>query len=122
MRPSTAPGAGELRLDLVVGRVVRDVDGATVGRLADVVARREDGALVVATYIVGPHAWIHRFAIHGLGWRLWGLAWFYRVNWDQMNLSDTYHPRLTCRRDELTIDHMPPRKRTVTRRPGRRLA
>jgi hypothetical protein len=113
--------SAEVNVDRIVGRLVRDADGARAGRIADFVTRKDGDDLVVSTYIIGPRAWIHRFAIHGLGWRTRGIAWFYSVNWDQMDLSDPFRPRLTCRCDELTIDHMPPRKRGLGRRKGRRL-
>ena len=111
----------EVHFDRIVGRVVRDADGAKLGRLADVVAHYEDGELVVASYIVGPRAWMHRCAVPWLRTRLWNLAWFYQVTWDQMDLSDPHHPRVTGRRGDLTIDHVAPRKRQLTRRPGGRL-
>jgi hypothetical protein len=110
----------EVHFDRIVGRLVRDADGAKLGRLADVVAQKEDGEVVVASYIVAPRAWVHRCAVPWVG-TLWRFAWFYRVTWDQMDLSDPQHPRATCGRDDLTVEHVAPRKRPLTRRPGRRL-
>ena len=106
----------------LIGRHVRDASGRRIGRIGDIVARREDGELVVSEYFVGPHGWLHRFAIHGLGLRLRNLAWRYRVSWELMDLSDPYHPRLTCGADELPIEHLPPRKRGLKRRPAHRMA
>lgn len=118
----TGHAAHELYADLLAGRHVRDASGTTIGRIADIVAKKDGEEFVVSHYLVGPHAWIHRFAVHGLGLRLRGLAWIYRVEWDQLDLSDPDHPRLTCSRDDLQIDYLPPRKRGLKRRPARRMA
>jgi hypothetical protein len=117
----TARAAHELLAGRLVGRRVHDVSGRSVGRLADILAHKENDEIVVTGYYVGPHSWIERFAIHGLGLRLRNIAWRYRVKWDQLDLSDPRHPRLTCRADELPVEHLPPRKRGLTRRPGRSL-
>jgi hypothetical protein len=112
----------EVRLEKLIGRRVRDVDGKPVGRIAEVVAHKEGDEFVVASYIVGPVAWIHRFAVSGLGLRMRGLARVHRVEWHQMDLSDPARPRVTCRKDQLTREILPRRKRGLTRRPARRLA
>jgi sporulation protein YlmC with PRC-barrel domain len=111
--------AHEIFAGRLIGRRVHDASGRRVGRVSDIVAHKEDGEIVVASYLVGPHGWVQRFAIHGLGLRLRSLAWRYRVNWDQMDLSDPHHPRLTCRAEDLPIERLPPRKRGLKRRPGR---
>jgi sporulation protein YlmC with PRC-barrel domain len=113
--------SGEIHVERLVGRTVRDSNGARVGRLSEVVVRKEDGAFVVASYLVGPQAWLHRFAVHGLGLRLGRIARIYRVPWEQLDLSDPKHPVTTCPRDDLVVEHLPPRKRGLKRRPGRPL-
>lgn len=112
----------EVRVEKLIGRKVRDVEGKTVGRVAEVVARKDDDEFVVTSYIVGPIAWIHRFAVAGLGLRMRGIGRVCRVEWDRMDLSDPAKPRVTCRRDQLPREILPRRKRGLTRRPGRRLA
>ena len=114
--------AHEVHAELLVGRAICDSDGARIGRVADIVAKKDGDELVVSHYLVGPRAWIHRFAVHGLGLRLRGLAWIYRVEWDRMDLTDPDHPRVTCRREDLPVEYLPPRKRGLKRRPARRLA
>jgi sporulation protein YlmC with PRC-barrel domain len=111
--------AHEILAGRLIGRDVHDPDGKRVGRLADIVAHEEQGEIVVTNYLVGPHGWIRRFAIHGLGLRFGGLGRIYRVEWDQMDLSDPRHPRVLCREDELPVEQLPPRKRGLKRRPGR---
>ncbi len=111
----------EVHLERLVGRIVHDTTGRRVGRLSEVVAKKEDDEFVVAAYLVGPAAWLHRFAVHGLGLRFRSIAWIYRVAWDQMDLSDPKHPVTTCPRDDLTVEHLPSRKRGLKRPPGRAL-
>jgi hypothetical protein len=53
--------------------------------------------------VAGLSAWLVRL----LGGRKDGAS--HRVRWDQMDLSDPEHPRLTCAADELApIDEEPP--------------
>jgi hypothetical protein len=112
----------EVHVEKLVGRTVRDTAGQRIGRIAEIVARKEDDEFVVASYIVGPIAWIHRFAVAALDLRMRGLGLVYRVEWEQMDLSDPDHPRTTCTRNGLTREALPRRKRGLTRRPARRLA
>jgi len=114
--------AREVKVEQLVGRIVRDAAGHRVGRLAEIVAKKDGAELVVSGYIVGPVAWIHRFAVAGLGLRMRGLGQVYRVEWDQMDLSDPRQPRTTCGRDELRRENLPRRKRGLTRPPSRPLA
>ena len=117
----TTRAAHEIYAGRLIGRPVHDASGERIGRLAEIVAHKEGDEIIVASYYVGPHSWVQRFAIHGLGIRFRNIAWRYRVNWDQMDLSDPYHPRVICRCEELPVEHLPPRKRGLTRRPGRSL-
>jgi hypothetical protein len=112
----------EVHVERLIGRTVHDDAGERVGRICEIIARKEDDDFVVSSYIVGPIAWIHRFAVTGLGLRMRGLGRVYRVEWDQMDLSDPDHPRLTCGRGDLAREVIPHRKRGLTRRPARRLA
>jgi sporulation protein YlmC with PRC-barrel domain len=112
----------EVHVEKVVGRTVLDTAGARVGRIAEIVAHKDGDEFVVTHYIVGPIAWIHRFAVSALDLRMRGLGGVYRVEWDQMDLSDPDQPRTTCARGELKRETLPRRKRGLTRRPARRLA
>jgi hypothetical protein len=112
----------EVKVEQLVGRIVRDAAGHRVGRLCEIVARKDGAGFVVSGYIVGPVAWIHRFAVAGLGLRMRGLGRVYRVAWDQMDLSDPLKPRLSCARGELSREEVPRRKRGLSRRPARPLA
>ena len=105
----THEALNEVKIELLLGHAVHDVTGAKIGRVAEIVAKKDGDEFVIEHYLVGPHAWFHRFAVHGLGLRLRGVAWQYRVEWDQMDLSDPHRPRVTCCRDELPLEHLPPR-------------
>ena len=112
----------EVHVEKLVGRAVNDTAGQRIGRIAEIVVHKDGDEFVVTHYIVGPMAWIHRFAVSALDWRMRGLGLVYRVEWDQMDLSDPDHPRTTCTREDLTRETLPRRKRGLTRRPARRLA
>ena len=114
--------AREVKVEHLIGRIVRDAAGHRVGRLCEIVAKKDGDEFVVSGYIVGPVAWIHRFAVTGLGLRMRSLGQVYRVEWDQMDLSDPGQPRTTCARDELSREEWPRRKRGLTRRPTHPLA
>jgi sporulation protein YlmC with PRC-barrel domain len=114
--------AREVKVERLVGRIVRDAGGHRVGRLSEIVAKKDGDEFVVTGYIVGPVAWVHRFAVTGLGLRMRGLGQVYRVEWDQMDLSDPRQPRTTCARHELSREKLPRRKRGLTRRPTHPLA
>jgi sporulation protein YlmC with PRC-barrel domain len=113
---------GEVHVEKLVGRAVLDKAGQRIGRIAEIVVHKEGDEFVVTHYIVGPIAWMHRFAVSALDWRIRGLGVVYRVEWNQMDLSDPDHPRTACTREELTRETLPRRKRGLTRRPARRLA
>ena len=112
----------DVHVEKLVGREVHDADGNRIGRISEIVARKDGDEFVVTHYIVGPLAWMHRFAVAGLGLRMRGLGGVYRVEWDEMDLSDPEHPRTTRPRDRLAREILPHRKRGLKRRPARRLA
>jgi hypothetical protein len=112
----------EVHVETLVGRTVLDTAAQRVGRIAEIVVHKDGDEFVVAHYIVGPIAWVHRFAVSALDLRLRGLGLVYRVEWDRMDLSDPDHPRTTCMREDLPRERLPRRKRGLTRRPVRRLA
>ena len=112
----------DVHVEKLVGRQVRDAEGQRIGRIAEIIARKDGDDFVVASYIVGPVAWIHRFAVTALDLRVRGLGRVYRVEWDEMDLSDPDHPRATRPREQLASEVLPRRKRGLKRRPARRLA
>ena len=102
------PPERERRVELLLGRRVVDPDGASVGRIEEIVADFvEGGECVVRAYLVGRHALVERLG----GGRLTaglvrllggGRGWEARaVPWDAMDLRDPQRPRCTVRRAEL---------------------
>jgi hypothetical protein len=118
----TREAAHERHVELLLGRVVRDAVGLRVGRIEEIVAKKDGDEFVVSHYLVGPAAWFQRVAVRGLGLRGGRLGQVYRIEWDQMDLTEPLHPRATGPRDQLHVEHLPPRKRGLTRRPARRMA
>ena len=96
----------EVQVQHLLGRKARDVDGQIVGRIEELLVKNENGEFVVLEYHLGPAAWLERIA--GAAGQLpvfkhipLGSRVEYRVRWDQMDLSDLDHPRVTAPRAEL---------------------
>jgi hypothetical protein len=101
----------ERRLELLLGRRVQAPDGRVVGRLQEFRAEREHDYYVVTEYSIGPGALIERLAVRHLGFTLPGRVHGYRVRWDQLDIEDPDHPRLTCAVDELERIRVPRRSK-----------
>ncbi len=83
----------KIHLELLLGRLVRDPDGARVGRIFSVHAELEGGECIVREYALGAAALLDRLGIS----RKKPLC----VPWDLLDVSDPERPRLRCRVDEL---------------------
>jgi sporulation protein YlmC with PRC-barrel domain len=91
----------EVRVELLLGRRVLAQNGRSVGRVEEIRVERSGGGYVVTEYHVGPEALLERLAV--------GLQSLFRepprggyaIAWNQVDLSDPEHPRLTCPADEL---------------------
>ena len=83
-----------VRLEQILGKLVRDPDGVGVGRIFSVHAELEGEDCVVREYELGVGALMARLGIPF--WRNW-----LRVPWDQLDLGDPEQPRLRCAVDEL---------------------
>jgi hypothetical protein len=96
----------EIQVQRLLGRKARDVDGRVAGRVEELVVKKDGDEYVVLEFHLGPAAAFERIAaVAGqlpllkhipLGARV-----VCRVRWDQMDLTDLEHPRVTVRRDEL---------------------
>lgn len=98
----------EVKLELLLGTRVVDINGARVGRIEEVLADRHGDDLLVTHYLVGRYGLFERFSILHVGIGLFRYlgsraqsAHPHRIPWDKMDLSDAEHPRLTCAIDEL---------------------
>ena len=86
----------ERRVELLLGKKVHAPDGTLVGRIEEFRAERENNYWVVTEFHLGPTAVIERLAVRHFGFTLPGRVHGYRVRWDQIDLEDADHPRLTC--------------------------
>jgi hypothetical protein len=86
--------ARTIRLDQLVGRVVRDENGQRVGRIHDMRAEEKNGALVVVEYHLGAHALIERVGLSLTS--LIGVANRSprKVGWERLDISDPERPIL----------------------------
>jgi hypothetical protein len=90
-----------LRVDLLSGVLVRDVDGRQVGRIHDVRADEVNGELVLVEYFLGPAAALARLGIKAR--MLLGIPKPEptRVAWDRIDVSDPERPRFLGKAEEL---------------------
>jgi sporulation protein YlmC with PRC-barrel domain len=98
----------EVKLELLLGRRVVDINGARAGRIEEVLADSDGDQLLVTHYLVGRYGLFERFSILHVGVGLLRYlgsraqsAHPHRIPWDKMDLSEPEHPRLTCSIDEL---------------------
>ena len=99
----------ERRVELLLGRRVRALDGRVIGRIEEMHAEREHDYYVVTEFHVGPTALVERLAVRHFGFTLAGRVHGYRVRWNQLDLEDADTPRLTCPVEEL--EHLGGRRR-----------
>ena len=93
--------SSEVQLDRLLGRRVLAGNNQAVGRLEEFRLEQRDGNEVVAQYVIGVGGLAERF---GVGIRLLfgaGGNNGYVARWDQLDIADPDHPRLTCPVDEL---------------------
>jgi hypothetical protein len=96
----------EIRLELLLGRKVRDVNGEPVGRIEEIRGEKRDSDLLVEAYLLGVSALVGRLAAWKLVRpirRVFGESLYstYRVPWNEMDLSDPHHPRLSVPKSAL---------------------
>ncbi len=104
--------ARECHVELLLGRMVRDPDGRTVGRIEELVAGKLDGEFVVKEFLVGGYGLLERFGMLTERSALKVVRWALRrrrgrsvsgfaVRWNQMDLGDPAHPVTTVPRSAL---------------------
>lgn len=92
----------KVHLELLIGKMVRDLDEVRVGRIFSVQAEVDGDECIVREYHLGTAALLEQLGISILriaGWQ--GTQKPLRVPWDQLDLSDPERPRLRCRVAEL---------------------
>ncbi len=93
--------AREIRVELLLGRRVLAQNGRSVGRIEEVRVERSGSGYVVTEYHVGPEALLERLALDFQAFFQKPPRKGYAIAWDQVDLSDPGHPRLTCAADQL---------------------
>jgi hypothetical protein len=90
----------ELRMDRLLGRTVLAANNRSIGRLEDFRAEMRGDSFVITEYVIGPAGLLERLGLGAkliLGLRRGG----YVARWDQLDLTDPKHLRLTCSVAEL---------------------
>lgn len=95
--------AREIRIEELLGRTVRDVEGRALGPLAEIRVAQRDGEAFVEAYCVGAYGLFQRLAgtamrralLRAFGRADRGGDWL--VPWEQMDLSEPSQPRLRGR-------------------------
>lgn len=97
----------EIKIELLLGTEVHDVDGKGIGRIEEFRVERDEKACLVEAYLIGASALIERLSAwtlvrpikQFLGVR--NLYTLYQVPWQDMDLSDPRHPRLRIAKRDL---------------------
>jgi hypothetical protein len=98
--PATPTNNHEVRLERLLGRHVLAGNNQALGRLEEVRVEQLGNRYVVTEYVIGALGLVERL---GLGVKLLfgGRVSGYAARWDQLDISDCEHPRITCTIDEL---------------------
>lgn len=89
----------EVRLELLIGRKVRDADGRVLGRIEEICAERVAEECFIREYHVGPAALLERLAVEVSQTRLFKLLGGRprgprRIPAEALDLSDPKRPRV----------------------------
>lgn len=89
----------EIRIETLLGAVVRDPDGVRVGRIEEIRAIPDGDGLLVTHYLLGPTGWRERLSLRGLRLGLRALRGArrsrrQRLPWQAVDVSDPRRPRL----------------------------
>ena len=84
----------EVRLDRLLGRAVLAGNNQPIGLLEEFRAEMRGAQCVVTGYVIGPAGWLERMDLRArLLFAPTERGYFAR--WDQLDISDENHPRLT---------------------------
>lgn len=89
-----------VRVEQLLGTMVRDPAGRRVGRIEEITAEARGEECLVTSYLVGLYAVLDRLAAWALGRfvlaRLRLPATRREIPWRHLDLADPARPRLTC--------------------------
>ncbi len=92
----------EVRVEQLLGKLVVDIQGEKVGRIQEIRAEQQGQDWIVAEYLVGLAAVLERSSAWAIGRSIFTLfgsreaGQGFRVAWNQLDLTQIDHPRLTC--------------------------
>jgi hypothetical protein len=90
----------ELRLDRLLGRQLVGRNNRPVGRVEEFRAELRGGAWVITELVIGSAGIIERLGV-GIKLLFGRTGGGHLARWDQVDMSDPEHPRLTCSLEEL---------------------
>jgi hypothetical protein len=92
--------SGEVPLDRLLGRRVVTANNQSAGRIEEFRAEKRGASYVVTEYVIGAAGLVERLGVGVkllFGRRIGGHV----ASWDQLDITDPDHPRLTCSLDSL---------------------
>ena len=97
----------DIKVELLVGTKVRDLDGTNVGRIEEIRVERQEKALLVEAFLIGASGLIERLSARTLVrpirrlLRSRHIYSVYEVPWQDMDLTDPKRPLLRIAKREL---------------------
>jgi hypothetical protein len=95
-----ARASREIHLDQLLGRPVLAGNNQTIGRLEEFRLDDERNAPEIVEYVIGAAGLAERLGV-GVGLLFGRHGRGYIARWDQLDVSDPRHPRLTCSINDL---------------------
>lgn len=87
-----------IRAEVLLNRPVRARNGRVIGRIEEIRVEQRGEVYEVIEYVLGPGGLLERLAVVSpSGGGRHALV----ARWDQIDLADPIHPRLTCERADL---------------------
>ena len=90
-----------LRIDELLGRTVWTSDGHRIGRIEECRAQRDGAAWFVGEWLIGSSGLVERLGLRALLVVGVDRNAPYVARWDQVDVTDPAHVRLTCSVAEL---------------------
>ena len=97
----------DVKVELLLGRKVRDGDGEVVGRIEEIRAERREAACLVESFLIGKSAVVQRLSAWTLVrpieqfLRSRDAYTVFQVDWQDMDLSDPERPVLRIAPSEM---------------------
>jgi sporulation protein YlmC with PRC-barrel domain len=97
----------DIKIQLLVGTKVHDIDGKKVGRIEEIRVERQETALLVESYLIGVSALVDRLSARtlvrpiGRFLRARHVYSVYEVPWQEMDITDPKRPVLKIAQREM---------------------